>query len=82
MGSNPIARSAAIAQLVERVLGKDEVPGSNPGGSLKGTVDDASRPLFFSPSANALRSFGPGRPQPHFESANDAFGWFSGMTEN
>ena len=26
---------AAMAQLVERVLGKDEVPGSNPGSSSK-----------------------------------------------
>ena len=28
-------RYAAMAQLVERVLGKDEVPGSNPGISSK-----------------------------------------------
>ena len=27
---------AALAQLAERVLGKDEVPGSNPGGSFLG----------------------------------------------
>ena len=27
---------AAIAQLVERFLGKEEVPGSNPGGSSNG----------------------------------------------
>ena len=27
---------AAVAQLVERVLGKDEVPGSIPGGSFLG----------------------------------------------
>ena len=26
---------AAMAQLVERILGKDEVPGSNPGSSSK-----------------------------------------------
>ena len=36
-GSNPPSpiRNAAMAQLVERVLGKDEVPGPNPGSSLK-----------------------------------------------
>ena len=31
-------RPAAIAQSVERILGKDEVPGSNPGSSSK-TLD-------------------------------------------
>ena len=44
MGSSPIrvaivgrsrARHAAIAQLVERILGKDEVPSSNLGSSSK-----------------------------------------------
>ena len=34
MGNSPDG-NAAMAQLVERVLGKDEVPGSNPGSSLK-----------------------------------------------
>ena len=36
-GSNPPSpiRNAAMAQLVERVLAKDEVPGPNPGSSLK-----------------------------------------------
>ena len=29
---------AAVAQLVERVLGKDEVPGSIPGGSFLGYI--------------------------------------------
>ena len=30
-----LIRNAAIAQSVERILGKDEVPGSNPGSSSK-----------------------------------------------
>ena len=30
-----LARNADMAQLVEHVLGKDEVPGSNPGISSK-----------------------------------------------
>ena len=30
--------SAAVAQLVERVLGKDEVLGSNPSGSFHGSI--------------------------------------------
>ena len=34
MGNSPDG-NAAMAQLVERVLGKDEVPGSNPGSSSK-----------------------------------------------
>ena len=35
-GNNPLTGFLAnMAQLVERVLGKDEVPGSNPGISLK-----------------------------------------------
>ena len=35
-GITPFERTnAAMAQLVERVLGKDEVPGPNPGSSLK-----------------------------------------------
>ena len=36
-GSNPVPRSAAIAQMAERVLGKDEVTGSIPviGSSLR-----------------------------------------------
>ena len=31
--SEVVTRYATMAQLVERVLGKDEVPGSNPGSS-------------------------------------------------
>ena len=33
---------AVIAQQVERILGKDEVPGSNPGNSSK---DDTANPM-------------------------------------
>ncbi len=36
-------RLAAVAQLVERVLGKDEVPGPNPGSSSASGIH-----LFFS----------------------------------
>ena len=33
-----VTNSAAVAQLVERVLGKDEVLGSNPSGSFLGRL--------------------------------------------
>ncbi len=35
--SRAVSDNAAMAQLVERVLGKDEVPGSNPGSSSRKT---------------------------------------------
>ena len=39
---------AAMAQLVEHILGKDEVPGSNPGSSSKTKKDERiSRPFCF-----------------------------------
>ncbi len=34
--------NAAMAQLVEHILGKDEVPGSNPGSSSKKGHSEAS----------------------------------------
>lgn len=37
----PIYSYAAIAQLVERIHGKDEVPGSNPG---RGSIDYQTAP--------------------------------------
>ena len=33
------AQYAAIAQLVERILGKDEVPGPNPGSSSRKVLE-------------------------------------------
>ena len=43
-----INRSAAIAQLVERIHGKDEVPGSNPGrGSIIKTIPEHLPQVFF-----------------------------------
>ena len=38
---------AAMAQLVERVLGKDEVPGSNPGSSSKNPDYVSDRDFSF-----------------------------------
>ena len=38
---------ADIAQQVERILGKDEVPGSNPGISSRKTPDFARNRAFF-----------------------------------
>ena len=37
-----------MAQLVEHILGKDEVPGSNPGISLKIKASDYSDAIFIS----------------------------------
>ncbi len=37
-----------MAQLVEHILGKDEVPGSNPGISLKIKASDHSDAIFIS----------------------------------
>ena len=36
-----------MAQLVERVLGKDEVPGSNPGSSSKKILHESAGFLLF-----------------------------------
>ena len=55
---------AAVAQLVERVLGKDEVLGSNPSGSFPGRVG---------PRFGRWRSVGPsGRPQAAREARPEA----------
>ena len=51
---------AAVAQPVERVLGKDEVLGSNPSGSFHGSVG-TTRWVMESDSAVDPRP--PGRPQ-------------------
>ena len=43
LGANPNRTHAAVAQLVERVLGKDEVLGSNPSGSFRVRVPESGR---------------------------------------
>ena len=40
-----MSRFASVAQLVARILGKDEVGGSSPLGSLEGTLTEY--PFFF-----------------------------------
>ena len=42
-----------MAQLVERVLGKDEVPGSNPGSSSKPECILHSGFIFYTPQYSA-----------------------------
>ena len=44
-----------MAQLVERVLGKDEVPGSNPGSSSKKILHESAG--FFTYSLLPLHSY-------------------------
>ena len=51
---------AAMAQLVERVLGKDEVTGSIPVSSSKNPDCLRSRDFYFLPSTSSLL------PQPKF----------------
>ena len=38
---------AAMAQVVEHILGKDEVPGSSPGISSKNPVHESGRDFYF-----------------------------------
>ena len=40
-------KNADIAQSVERILGKDEVPGSNPGISSKNPVHASGRDFYL-----------------------------------
>jgi hypothetical protein len=63
-GSNPVPRSAAIAQMAERVLGKDEVPGSIPGGSSrKGNGPARAGPFSFgAPGCRPRAAFPHARP--------------------
>ena len=43
-----------MAQLVEHILGKDEVPGSNPGSSSKNPFDVSRRDFYLFPIPSSL----------------------------